>query len=178
MNTYKTKPLEPINIEEAITDFSYFGPIAEILEDGTKTYHYIWKNLIVDIFGISVTISGSTLENIRHSPLQLTTEEAQHLKRNSVNQKYIELEFKERKSKREKFTTAVIALEEQLRYACAEDKSDINYINELDGLLICEAEPFLTKLKERIEKRSSAKALKQYKRLMEYKKETPIECSI
>ena len=56
-------------------------------------------------------------------------------------------------------------------------KKDLENLKELDDLLYCEAEGFMLKIMERIDKKANAKNLKLYKKLAELKDEDIITCN-
>ena len=56
-------------------------------------------------------------------------------------------------------------------------KTDLENLTILDHLLYCEAEGFMMKMEERINKKSNPKNLRLYKRLMEIREQEAITCN-
>ena len=136
-----------------------------------------YKNITVKSGGVVIELSIDQLCNRWGVAKGLSDEDKNTLRKNNINPKYAKAYIKQQTEYQAIRLTEVNKLRDDLLVACEDYKSDINYIGELEGLYVFEAEEMLVKLERRIEKKSSPKALKQYKKLMEVRKETPITCN-
>lgn len=180
MNTYKTKPIPELDIEKLVDGTIRWSTIHEEVE-GKSITHTLFKDFNTTMFGMPVTLSAHYLGSIHSShiygnSIEESLKALYHFRRNSINPEYFDAYTREQTTKRKNVLERTVKLEEELRIVCADDKSIIKKIDELSGLLVCEAEGYLLKIQDRIYKKATPKAIHQYTALMKLRKQPVITC--
>lgn len=180
MNTYKTRPIPELDIEKIIDGSMSCSIIQETIEGKLITYN-LFNDFSTTMFGMPITLSAAYLGSTHGSSIYGNIREENlkalyHFRRNSINPEYFGAYNRQQTSKRKDMLERTTKLEQELRTVCAEDKSTIKKIDELSGLLVCEAEGYLLKIQERICKKATPKTIHQYTALMELRKQPVITC--
>lgn len=161
----------------------YYKQSANAPEIGTDSYVTPKLNRTVKTLGTSIELNviGYLKEVNSHSTLPEIAKKypkvAEAIKKNYVkgwleqyNQVLIDNRDKYIKSV-EKLYSEMVQIHTELGY-----KSDLATLAELDDLLYCEAEGFLSKMEEKINKKNNPKNLKLYKALQTLRSKPIISC--
>lgn len=172
MNTYTTKPLNPLTSKEAIAYSSY-----EITVEGKSIEKF--TPVLITVADKSFNVSASKLIYYPYLGKQLgmLDKDIEAFVTPYINPEYITAEYESRVQSRKAFIEKTEKLESELR-SIAIDKTDTKKIDALDGLLVCEAYEFLKKIEDAISKRKTPKTTRQYAALMELRKQQLITCEV